>query len=585
MSGKAEDTAKKGRRWRFSKKKMKNDIEKEAVVFDLKDLLDKRNINLKPRVNTAKISKLSPSLLDILKKSVALGYFLEYLDGINKKCLLNFWLEAETLRMVSESNYSRRTPTTSRRRLSRTKSLTNTPPRSHVPRENSRKSFSEPNNRNSTNNIPDMIPVKNESIFSTEINPNFGIENGASVMEFRGSESFKNTFDPPLSTRRSSTLRSYEEFKSRARSRTTIVDAVEIYTKYISLNADYPINLPSKDRQAIEAAICKDENELEPSCFSGAQDYAFHYLERMYEDFLLTTNMISYQLNVIEEKEMKLPDVLYDETILFYFLEFLDVHGTKDVYEFYVTAENFEEDIERKIRDNCYDAEEAINDAMYIYERYFSMKCERQLIGDDKLRIVLENNICRDDGPQANCFCIPMAYAWTALSEVYLPMFLKSNMYTSYQSHLKKTLEHTEETKSCSSHSSLSLGENVAFVERNHSPLPIEKSESKLNLFEESNLEDFWFKPQHELNRHSTSRLALGHVNEFGMFCSGMEEQPLDERQQNSSVKKLGKKMKDLLRGETLEETEQLAWERARKIIDDIQKQTNFNGSTEAESL
>ena len=50
--------------------------------------------------------------------------------------------------------------------------------------------------------------------------------------------------------------------------------------------------------------------------------------------------------------------------------------------------------------------------------RYFSMKCEQQLIADDKLRIVLENNICRDDGPQPNCFCIPMAYAWTALSEV-----------------------------------------------------------------------------------------------------------------------------------------------------------------------
>ena len=46
------------------------------------------------------------------------------------------------------------------------------------------------------------------------------------------------------------------------------------------------------------------------------------------------------------------------------------------------------------------------------------MKCEKQLIKDDKLRIVLENNICREDGPQSNCFCIPMAYAWTALSDV-----------------------------------------------------------------------------------------------------------------------------------------------------------------------
>ena len=52
------------------------------------------------------------------------------------------------------------------------------------------------------------------------------------------------------------------------------------------------------------------------------------------------------------------------------------------------------------------------------------MKCEQQLIADDKLRIVLENNICRDGGPQPNCFCIPMAYAWTVLSEVILFLFI-----------------------------------------------------------------------------------------------------------------------------------------------------------------
>ena len=33
----------------------------------------------------------------------------------------------------------------------------------------------------------------------------------------------------------------------------------------------------------------------------------------------------------------------------------------------------------------------------------------------------------------------------------------------------------------------------------------------------------------------SASRLTLGHVNEFGVFCSGMEDQPLDEKDQDSS--------------------------------------------------
>ena len=64
------------------------------------------------------------------------------------------------------------------------------------------------------------------------------------------------------------------------------------------------------------------------------------------------------------------------------------------------------------------------------------MKCDQQLIADDKLRIVLENNICRDDGPQPNCFCIPMAYAWTALSEVILLLFQKNSLFIFYNNTL-----------------------------------------------------------------------------------------------------------------------------------------------------
>lgn len=37
------------------------------------------------------------------------------------------------------------------------------------------------------------------------------------------------------------------------------------------------------------------------------------------------------------------------------------------------------------------------------------------------------------------------------------------------------------------------------------------------------------------LSIFSASRLTLGHVNEFGVFCSGMEEQPPDKTNQDSS--------------------------------------------------
>lgn len=94
--------------------------------------------------------------------------------------------------------------------------------------------------------------------------------------------------------------------------------------------------------------------------------------------------------------------------------------------------------------------------------------------------------------------------------QVYLPIFLKSNIYESYQIHLKKTLQHTEDVKSCSSRSSISLEDHVPLVIPDappRSPTPIlEKTESKLNLFEETNLEDFWFKPQ---SMHSDLRFVF----------------------------------------------------------------------------
>ena len=84
--------------------------------------------------------------------------------------------------------------------------------------------------------------------------------------------------------------------------------------------------------------------------------------------------------------------------------------------------------------------------------------------------------------------------------QVYLPIFLKSNIYESYQIHLKKTLRHTEDVKSCSSRSSISLEDSIPLVMNDAPPRSptavLERTESKLNLFEESNLEDFWFKPQ-----------------------------------------------------------------------------------------
>lgn len=606
MSKKEKSSSLKGR-WRLKKKKPKDpsdDVELE--ISDLKELLELREINLKPRVNVSKSSKLSPSLLDILKKSVALGYFLDFLKERDERNLLDFWLEAETFRMISESKYRRRKPR-SGSSISRKSSVSGSPALSRTP------SYCAVSNKDSNKNETCRNDELNDTLTSNDDTWNCSCsEDGDSLPDFTAVPS-KNTYQPCLSENtvrtisvnsmhpsnhewseqtddsdfaklnscsrtnsapnfktsiKASTLpkvtkssTSLDGFRQRARTRSAIVDAVTIYSKYISLNAESPIFLPTPKRQEIEAIICKDKNAIDADCFVVAQEYCFEKLSSLHREFLHTINMIMYQLKILDENQIRLQDVLYNGTIFFYFMEFLDQSGCKAVLEFYMAAESFEEDIEIQHLNDEYELETAVNDAMYLYERYFSMRCEKQLIQDDKLRIVLENNICREDGPQPNCFCIPMAYAWTVLAEVYLPMFLSSEVYQSYLEHLRKTVQNKEDLKSCSSRSSLSVDDNL--------PLLVH-SDSKLNLFDDKGIDEFWFKPQQQ----NSSRLTLGHMNEFGVFSSEMEPEPFSGKETDSSVSKLGKAMKNLLRGETQQETEQLAWERARKIISDIQKET-----------
>ena len=137
-------------------------------------------------------------MIDILKKSVGLGYFLEYLAEIKSKYLLDFWLEAETVHMVLETNYSRKSPTI-RRRLSRTKSLSISNKKGQASKETTENLKTD---ENIENKDKENLPVSHEAIFD-------------STQEANDS---KNTYDEPLN-RRPSTLRTYEEFKTRAKSR------------------------------------------------------------------------------------------------------------------------------------------------------------------------------------------------------------------------------------------------------------------------------------------------------------------------------------------------------------------------------
>ena len=98
---------KKGRRWIFSRKKMKNesdnndndgDDDEDIISHDVKTLLEQRGVPLKPCVNIPTTSKLIPTLADMLEKPRPREFFSNFLQEKGRKHLLDFWVDAERFR-------------------------------------------------------------------------------------------------------------------------------------------------------------------------------------------------------------------------------------------------------------------------------------------------------------------------------------------------------------------------------------------------------------------------------------------------------------------------------------------------------
>jgi A-kinase anchor protein 10 len=51
--------------------------------------------------------------------------------------------------------------------------------------------------------------------------------------------------------------------------------------------------------------------------------------------------MLHFQVDVLTSSPVSMSDVLYNDTLLFHFMEFLEVEGDRDLIEFWITASNY----------------------------------------------------------------------------------------------------------------------------------------------------------------------------------------------------------------------------------------------------
>uniref|UniRef100_A0A914Z4U6 RGS domain-containing protein n=1 Tax=Panagrolaimus superbus TaxID=310955 RepID=A0A914Z4U6_9BILA len=123
---------------------------------------------------------------------------------------------------------------------------------------------------------------------------------------------------------------------------------------------------------------------------------------------------------------LNINDILKTHSLLCAFLEFLE-----DINDNY--AQNLLEFI-ISIRDSEQakgaDAQTLVDDAIIIYDKYFSMQATNSLNFDDVIRIEIESKICTESGiPETNAYEKPYNLACAALQEHYIPNFLKSSPF------------------------------------------------------------------------------------------------------------------------------------------------------------
>ncbi|KAA0190008.1 hypothetical protein HAZT_HAZT000982 [Hyalella azteca] len=243
-----------------------------------------------------------------------------------------------------------------------------------------------------------------------------------------------------------------------------ILDNLKTRRYFLSyLEGNYKCPISDKSKAKAREKIGKMHINFDPYCFKEAQDEAYMLLEGEVAGFLSSNYHLRHQLDLLSYSSPTLPDMLFSQAAFPYFVEFLDQKGGRPLLEFWMMASNFREQLQSASApssptdttlDNCsHDTSktprnESLSvqnqeDAMVIYDKYFSLQASQKLGFSDELRCFVESNICQEQGPDADCFDVAVRIVLYVLQTCFLPDYLSSTLYDGYISDLLASVKHT----------------------------------------------------------------------------------------------------------------------------------------------
>lgn len=358
-----------------------------------------------------------------------------------------------------------------------------------------------------------------------------------------------------------------KEEKTRANLQSTVIaDAIRIYRKYLVRTSVFFIDIPATISSTISLALC-DKDEISATLFSAAQEFVYQQLDHDYlEQFLGSVFYCKYTVDVLtSDNILTLHDILCNESILFYFMEFLEQEEARNFLEFWLSAVGFKRNLTEH-----YDKQQAQSDALVLYEKYFSLQAKSPLNVSDNVRFIVENRICSVNEPLSGCFDLPLRIVEFYVDHNYLRPFLKSNLFYKYLSELFTKINESKMPASA----------RKKCHKRNHSE-PISNggnalSESKARAkaatmqIESQQLYD----PDLLWRRRDPKALSFGLVDAFGRYQREFDLDPSLSKGHHDWASTGASKLKNVVRRLVkLPEDkvqEEIAWQVAEMIVKDV---------------
>eukprot|EP00116_Pleurobrachia_bachei_P000820 sb/3461082/ len=217
-------------------------------------------------------------------------------------------------------------------------------------------------------------------------------------------------------------------------------DALDIYSRFISMNSTHAISLPENVRRTVENNISPEDGKVDCRVFEPAITHVKHVLTDYHvPKFLRSSYCTSAQLELCR-KELVLADVLLCESAIPFLMEYLEYRSEENHVLFWVSVEAFQEHLRGSA--GSASVEELGNDAIALYDTYLSLQARKPVNYGRIIRGIVESSICPDNGiitPDA--FLIAQQYCYHYMNKFFFESYLKSDQYKRYLNELRLQLE------------------------------------------------------------------------------------------------------------------------------------------------